>query len=199
MTCVVGLEVDGKVYIGGDSASASGWDIKATRLRKVFKLNGFLIGYTTSFRMGQLLEHQLDIDLQKDTQKDLEYMITTFIEAVRNCLKDGGFAKVENEQETGGQFLVGYRGIVYCIEQDFQVNTSIDGFDAVGCGAHYALGSLWATQDLSNPEERVLKALEVAGHFSNGVCPPYYIECLEAKSTAGELIDRHNELEDFEE
>jgi len=182
VTCIVGLEVDGKIYMGGDSASTSGWNTRVTRLRKVFRLNGFLIGYTTSFRMGQLLEHQLGVDLQKDDQEDLEYMITTFIEAVRKCLKDGGFAKVENEQETGGLFLVGYRGVVYCIEQDFQVNVSVDDLDAVGCGAHYALGSLRATRDSSNPEERVRKALEAAGYFSNGVCPPYYVECLEVKS-----------------
>lgn len=181
MTCIVGLEADGKVYMGCDSSSASGWDMTVTRLRKVFGRNDFLIGYTTSFRMGQLLEHQLAVELQKDNQEDLAYMITIFIEAVRQCLKDGGFTKVENAQEEGGTFLVGYGGILYCVQSDFQVNSNVYGLDAVGCGAKYALGSLWATRALSDPKERVLKALEAAGQFSNGVCAPYYVEYLEAK------------------
>lgn len=182
MTCIVGLESGGKVYMGGDSASASGWDISATRLKKVFKRNGFLIGYTTSFRMGQLLQHSLEVRLQKGDEDDLQYMVTVFIEAVRKCLKDGGFAKVENEREEGGLFLVGYRGTLYEVHSDFQVNSYRDGFAAVGCGDNFAFGNLWATEGLE-PEDRIMKALEAAGHFSGGVCPPYYVECLEGETT----------------
>lgn len=175
MTCIVGLETKSGVLIGGDSAAANGWEIDTTRLKKVFRNGKFLIGYTTSFRMGQLLQYKLSVKPQKKKQSDLEYLATTFIDAVRKCLKDGGFKKVENEQEKGGQFLVGYKGILYIVDSDFQVNSSIDGFMAVGCGSDFALGSLWDTRNLS-PKKRVRQALKAAGHFSNGVCGPYYIE-----------------------
>ena len=59
MTCIIGLVADGRVYLGGDSAAVHGWTRRRTRLRKVFRKGPFLVGYTTSFRMGQLLEHQL--------------------------------------------------------------------------------------------------------------------------------------------
>lgn len=174
LTCIVGLETETGIIIGGDSAAANGWDIHASRLKKVFKQGEFLIGYTSSFRMGQLLQYKLSVEQQKNEQSDLEYLATTFIDAVRECLKEGGFRTVENEQESGGQFLVGYKGKLYAVDSDFQVNSSVDGFMAVGCGASFALGSMWSNQNLS-PKKRVKKALKAAGHFSNGVCGPYRV------------------------
>lgn len=180
MTCIVGLEANGRVYIGGDSSSASGWSVDASRLRKVFRSGDFLIGCTGTWRMTQLLQFSLDVRLQEDNEDDLQYMVLGFIEAVRKCFKEGGFAKVENEQEEGGKFLVGFNGKIYTVEQNFQVCSSSDGFCAIGCGDDFALGNLWATRGMA-PEKRVLIALEAAGHFSGGVCPPYYIECLETR------------------
>ena len=69
MTCVIGLEHKGEVYIGADSAATSGWAVSATRLPKVFLVNEFLIGYAGSFRMGQLLQHKLQIEHVKNLSK----------------------------------------------------------------------------------------------------------------------------------
>lgn len=173
MTCIVGLETENGVIIGGDSAATSDWDIHETRLRKVFKRGEFLIGYSSSFRMGQLLQYKLSVEQQQEGQTDLEYLATTFIDAVRKCLNENGFTKIESGQEEAGQFLIGYRGRLYIVESDFHVNSNTDGFMAIGCGANFALGSLWANKDLP-PKERVKQALETAGHFSNGVCGPYH-------------------------
>ena len=172
MTCIVGLETETGVIIGADSAAASGWDTSATRLQKVFSVGEILIGYTDSFRMGQLLQYSLVLDDQQDGQGNLEYLATTFVSAVRKCLADGGFQKTENDQETGGQFLVGYRGHLYVVESDYQVNSYHDGMAAIGCGKDYAMGSLWNSDGA--PEVRIMQALQTAGHFSNGVCGPYY-------------------------
>lgn len=174
MTCIVGLETEKGVLIGGDSASSDGWNMNITRLRKVFKRGEFLIGYTTSFRMGQLLEYRLSVKQQEKEQSDLEYLATAFIDAVRGCLKDGGFKKVENEQEEGGTFLVGYKGQLYMVGADFQVNSSTDGFMAVGCGREYALGNILSSKNLLS-KKRVEQALEAASRFSNSVREPFYI------------------------
>ena len=175
MTCIVGIEEDGVVYMGGDSASIAGWDGYETRLRKVFKRGEFLIGYSTSFRMGQLLQYRLHVDPQDESQEDLEYMATTFIDGVRECLKHGAFTKVEDEVEKGGSVLVGYRGVLYRVDSDMQVNSSRDGFMAAGSGEPYALGYLLGTRGLY-PENRIIAALETAGHFCVGVSPPFYVE-----------------------
>lgn len=177
MTCIIGLIHDGRVYMGADSMSASGWDARTTKLKKVFRLKGkFLIGYTTSFRMGQLLEHRLEVAAQNG-EDDMAYMVTVFVEAVRSLLKDNGFSKVDNNKETGGQFLVGYNGRLYLVDSDFQVNEHADGFDACGCGQDYALAAMKALEDLP-PRERIKRALEIVASFSNGVQGPFYTKVL---------------------
>lgn len=51
MTCIVGLEHNGRVYIGADSAGVSGWDLTVRADKKVFRNGSFLFGFTDSFRM----------------------------------------------------------------------------------------------------------------------------------------------------
>ena len=66
MTCIVGLADGENVWIGADSASggANGWAITRVVAPKVFPLQikevdqWLLIGYTSSFRMGQILEQE---------------------------------------------------------------------------------------------------------------------------------------------
>lgn len=177
MTCVVGLVHGDRVYVGVDSAAISGWTRRATNLRKVFRRGPFLIGYTTSFRMGQLLEHQLDVPPQAERQSDMEFMVSVFVEAARRLLKERGFAKIEGNTESGGQFLVGYRGNLYSIESDFQVGEMSDGFDAIGSGAEVALGAMMALSG-EKPSARIRRALEIASHFNMGVSAPYHIRSI---------------------
>lgn len=182
MTCIVGLVQRGTVYIGADAASVSGWTSRVTKLPKVFRRGPFLIGYTTSFRMGQLLEHALEVPPQVTRGRgvehdDLRYMVTVFAESVRQLLKDRGMAKVEANTESGGQFLVGYRGRLYSVQADFQVNEMADGFDAVGSGAEFALGAMLALKG-TPPVARIRRALEISAHFNMGVCPPFVVRSL---------------------
>jgi len=178
MTCIVGIAQDGKVWIGADSASADDWCVRQTKLPKVFKTGNFVVGYTTSFRMGQILQHHLSVRSQYEDEKDDQFMVRAFAEAVRECLKEHGFAKIENNVEKGGTFLVGYRGHIYCMDDDFHVNEHADGYDTCGCGYPFALGAMMALQQ-ELPEARIMHALEIAAHFSGFVKPPFHIEILE--------------------
>ena len=177
MTCIIGLEHNGKVYIGADSASASGWQVLETRLPKVFLRGEIVIGYTTSFRMGQILQHHLEVRPQEEGETDDAFVVCVFIEAVRECLKKHGFTKIENNVEEGGFFLVGYRGILYKIADDFQANSMAGGFSAIGCGEKYALGAMQALEHLP-PRKRIMKALKIAAHFSGGVRGPFNVRKL---------------------
>lgn len=148
MTCIVGMSYEGKVYIGGDSMASDGYSKQATALRKVFRVGEFLIGYTSSFRMGQILQYHLEVRHQQDGETDERYMVVAFIEGVRQCLKDKGYAKVDSNMESGGQFLVGYRGHIYEVASDFQVNHWTSGIAACGAGQDYALGAMFALDRL---------------------------------------------------
>lgn len=177
MTCIVGIAQHGTVTIGGDSAGVSGWDLTIRADPKVFQRGPFLIGYTSSFRMGQLLRFRFDPPAHHSpTLDDFEFMATVFIDAVRSCLKAGGFAKKSSEQEEGGGFLVGYRGRLFSVGSDYQVGESVDGYAAVGCGDSPALGALYATRHMLDARERARIALEAAERFNIGVRGPWVIE-----------------------
>lgn len=173
MTCIVGLVCDGDVYIGGDSAGATGYDLVVRSDRKVFRNGDFVFGFTSSFRMGQLLAHGFEVPVRRPECDVMSYMVTDFIDAVRARLKHGGFSATKDSVETGGTFLVGYAGRLFHISDDFQVGESSHGFDACGCAATIALGSLQSTRSWSHPLDRLKESLEAAEIFSAGVRSPF--------------------------
>jgi len=176
MTCIVGL-VDGKnVIIGGDSAASAGFDIDVRSDSKVFTNGKMAFGFTTSFRMGQILRYSLKIPKHPKKQDTFQYMVTKFIDSVRNCMSDSGFKKVVSEQEEGGTFLVGYRGRLFKIYSDFQVAENSFPYEACGCGEAYSKGTLNALSDIKiDSIDKVYKALSSGSKFSAGVCPPFRI------------------------
>lgn len=180
MTCIVGLTENGITYIGGDSLGSNGFSKVSRRDKKVFKLKdtkNAILGYTSSFRMGQLLMYATDlIDKRDEPGIDHEYLVTKFIPKVIELFESGGYSKVKSGEKSGGVFLLGYKEKLYKIESDFQVSESFDNYDACGCGEDFALGSLKSTEDLNLcPEVRIRMALQAASKFSVGVAPPYYI------------------------
>lgn len=174
MTCIVGLVDNGSVYIGGDSAGVAGLSISIRSDEKVFQNGPFIMGFTTSFRMGQLLRYKFDPPQQTVGQTDMQYMVTDFIDGVRRCFAANGFG--DKDATSGGTFLVGYKGKLYVIQSDYQVGIPSELYDAVGCGTDLALGSLFSTQESDlNAEERVIMALKAATAFSAGVAPPFLL------------------------
>jgi ATP-dependent protease HslVU (ClpYQ) peptidase subunit len=181
MTAIVGLVHRKTVYIGGDSAGASGWSLTVRADSKVFHNGDYLFGFTTSFRMGQLIRYALEPP--RPTGETDRFMATAFIDAVRECLKAGGWAKKDSEREEGGTFLVGVRGRLFTVYEDYQVAEAADGYAAVGCGDELALGALFATAGTRMPpERRVEVALSAAERFSAGVRGPFV--CLSQPSAS---------------
>jgi len=176
MTCIAALSINGTVYMAGDSAGCDNVSVTLRADQKVFILkNRFIIGFTTSFRMGQLLRFSLTVPSQKKSQDDFQFMCTTFINAVKKCFKEGEYGEGQNETE-GGEFLVGYKGILYKVQSDFQVEKSMEDYSACGAGEDFALGSFFSTNKLNiEPEKRILCALKAAAKFSLSVKEPFYI------------------------
>lgn len=185
MTCIIGIEHAGGVTIGGDSAGLSGWSKTIRADEKVFTVGDYVMGFTTSFRMGQLLRYHLQVPGPDDWDVD-KYIATTFIDAVRDTLKEGGWASTDNGQEKGGDFLVGIAGRLYTIYSDYQFARASKGYAAIGCGTDIALGSLHtsAQQDKvlmahgiapTSPERRAKLALKAAVALSGGCAPPFTI------------------------
>jgi hypothetical protein len=175
MTVIVGIAQDGIVHLGGDSAGVAGYTITTRADAKVFANGPFVFGFTTSFRMGQLIRYAWIPPEPPRAPGDLDrFMATAFIDGLREALKAGGWAAKENEREEGGTFLVGVSGRLFQIADDYQVGESTAGFDAVGAGDEIALGALHATSygRMSAPR-RLQIALEAAERFNTGVTGPF--------------------------
>lgn len=178
MTCIVGLVEGNTVWIGGDSAGVGGYSLTVRADEKVFRNGPMLFGFTSSFRMGQVLRYAFDVP-DHDPRTDIDkYMATTFVDALRECLKKHGVASKSNEVESCGTFLVAYRGQLFCVQDDYQIAKAVDQFDAVGCGHDVAKGSLFATSNVIG-RERVETALRAAERYSAGVRGPFHISKIE--------------------
>lgn len=185
MTAIAALKENGVVYIGGDSAGVGGgYSLSLRKDPKVFKVGQFVIGYTSSFRMGQVLRFgengclKLDdfTEKQIESKDPFEFMVRDFVPRIRYMFKEAGFASVSSNAEKGGTFLVGWKGHLFKIESDFQVGEPIDAYDACGCGEKIAVGALSVLKDLDiKAQQKVRKSLEAAEHHSAGVRGPFLV------------------------
>lgn len=180
MTCIAGFVEGSTVWIGGDSAGVAGYDLTVRADQKVFRNGPMIFGFTTSFRMGQLLRYALTVPDHDPRQPVEKYMATTFVDAVRSCLKKHAFTTVKDGVEMGGTFLIGYSGRLFLIDEDYQVCETVDGFDACGCGAQIAKGALHATSHVGTVtgQARLELALSAAERHSAGVRRPFHFESL---------------------
>jgi len=181
MTCIVGIEHEGKVYMGADSIGVDGWQRTVMDFPKVFHVRDLLIGCAGSIRALQLLRYNLDVRARNDSEDDMEYMVTGVADTARRLFKDSGWSHIENNKESGANFLVGYRGRLYAVEDEFSVVRMQQPYWALGVGKVYALAAiltLRSERDDLTPEHQINRALKVASELSIGVHPPFHIESL---------------------
>ena len=180
MTCIVGIVDNDKVWMGADSCGCDNYNKFIRKDTKLFKNGEFLIGYTSSFRMGQLLRFQCSFPkYTKDLYEDeYQYMCTDFIEEIRAVFRDYGYSRIDSNENSGGTFLVGFNGRLFEVADDFQVGELIIPYNSVGSGKLYAIGSMHTQYNygnVNNPKAFLEAALEAATEFSIGVEGPYTI------------------------
>jgi ATP-dependent protease HslVU (ClpYQ) peptidase subunit len=189
MTCIVAVTNGQSVLIGGDSAGVREHEMRVRANAKVFRVGSYAIGFTSSFRMGQILQHstQLPEPPAGVDPADLErFMVVEFVDALRQVFKDSGFAKTlaitrnqitESGQEVAGVFLVGVIGQIFEIREDYHVARPATPYSAVGLGAQLAFGALHALESFPelSLQERTLKALEASEAFSAVVRGPFQL------------------------
>lgn len=192
MTCVVGIEYDGRVYMASDSSSVSGWDKTSISFPKMFYVRGLMIGYTSSFRMGQILEYELDVPARASGESKIGYIIKSVVPAIRSVLKDHGYMGSDSERrEYGGQLMIGCDGELFVVHSDFQVSRNSCGYAAIGVGAAYAYGSMFSSGNLAgdaSPDVRLHEAMTAAAEFCIGVSGPISIGFVGSSYRIGDSI-----------
>ena len=177
MTCIVALRHNKKIYVGGDRCGASTTTKTVMANSKVFKLdNRFVVGYTSSFRYGQLLQFHVKCPKQKPKQTDMEFMVNTFVDTLRTMLKQHGYLRINSNREEIGTCIVAYKGNMYEIQDDLAVLQHAFEYVCVGSGTYHAEGSLFTREGLiEDPKQRIIMSLQAASTFCPGVSGPYDI------------------------
>lgn len=184
MTCIVAVADGKKVVMGGDSASSDDTIFYVVTNPKVFKVGEFLFGACGSFRLIDLLHYSFADALKKQKvprRMDKErWMRTVFVDILREVIGKGGLKEVEHGKESSdGSFIVGFRGSVYVVQEDFSI-LSFASYIAAGAGESAALGALHALRDSGKtPKEKVRRALEASESNCPQVRRPFIYEEIE--------------------
>lgn len=162
MTCIAAMvDGSGRGHIACDSLGSNHHTKSVYRTPKIFRREEFLIGFTGSYRMGQILQYNLDLPPRKVNQSDEDYLHADFIGAVRGAFSDNGFGD-------SGEFLLVYHGRIYTHQSDHSLLESIDPFETSGSGEDYARAALHTTTALSPdalPVDHLRHAIETAARY----------------------------------
>lgn len=176
MTCIVGLITDSGLIFGADSLVTDDSGNKATLLdRKVFIKNNILFGFCGTLRFGQLVKHRFSPP-SLGKSKDIDaFVYQKFVPDLQKFFTDNGIIKIE---ENDFEFLIGIRKSIFSIGHDFSVVQTSLRYHAIGSGADFAAGVMYATKSLSSDTQRITLALEAASLHDKNVSKPFYFESL---------------------
>ena len=173
MTCIVGCIHNGKVFLAGDQLGSNGYyKENHEKLTKVFKVGEFLIGYTTSFRMGQILQYSWTPPTIYHGQDEDSYIFNDVVKSLSSVFEANKYGKKDGVEESTGVFLVGWRGRLFTVQSNLSV-LEHDHFAACGCGEDYARGAMYTLSESGHldddPVEFLSFAIKSAAYFSCGV------------------------------
>ena len=136
-----------------------------------------LFGIAGSGRVTQLLKYQFEIPEHRPSMSAREYMGSAFTQALRELFQVNGYLKQKDGYDSfGASFLVGYQGMLFHVEDDFQAGLCQRGFDAVGIGRSEALAVMTFAKSLKMAPKAVLTAaLKTVEETNIGVKRPFKI------------------------
>lgn len=177
MTCIVAFKTEeGHSVIAGDYMASNGHNFHKVANSKVFsKSDKCAVGYTSSFRMGQILEHYWTLPPRTEGQELENYINVTVIESLRATFKTYGYGMKNGLEDLGGNFLLLYGERIY----EVQYNYSVLDYDleviAVGSGSDAAQAALYCLLPvkLENVEEMLMKVFEATSMVTATVSPEF--------------------------
>jgi len=173
MTCIVAIKDENQIIMASDSGSIdtdSMFTLHRADRKMVIKDNRFLIGFAGSYRIGQIVISSF-MPARNDSDDPSKYMRTDFINGMRESLSENG--AITNNSMDNTSFLIGYAGLLFWIQEDFQVAEVSYEYMAIGSGYEIALGSLFSTEGMK-PEERLTIALRASMEFKAGIRAPFH-------------------------
>lgn len=166
MTIIAAFKGPDGLFIGGDSLAADSNASVYMEDQKVFGFNGFSFGYAGSFRFGQVLNHCFCPPPHDPRLDDQTYMVSVWVENLRETLQTYGVLKSESgvdEIGDGGLGLIIYRDQIYMLQGDLSIIRLATPYGAIGVGESFAVGAMYALMDSELGAKDILeKGLQAA-------------------------------------
>ena len=145
MTCIVWVVANWKVFIGWDTQGTDDEYSKDIRMdEKVFRNGEFIIWFSGSYRVGQILRYCLDFTLDPTEKEKIEkdfmsYMCCDFVTHVRDSLEKNLYSDAKKDKKVWEMsILIWYKNKLVQICEDFQVWECKNPFDSVWCWVAFA-------------------------------------------------------------
>lgn len=174
MTCILGLEDKGQVWLGSDSYLGDADSRDILDRPKWFRKGPLVLAYYGGFREAQVLEHSLTIRQPRRNEKPMTFLTNAVAKVVQEGMDANGVHR--NNGEVGAGFLLVYSGLLYTLQEDFSVVRSRRGYAALGIGSAYALGALAALRTRLPPREAITEALQHTCDWCPQVSKPITVE-----------------------
>lgn len=166
MTCIVGLVGTKGVLIAGDAQGSTEWTKREDAGVKVFNLmDTVAMGYCGSGRFGQILQYHMDdLDEPPLAMDEHRWAVHDFIPYLRALTEEHGHLHVRHNVEEFGPsaFLLGVRGRLFAVWNDFSVDEHVHPYEAIGSGGETAMGVLHAAYGETREPLYDRELLEVA-------------------------------------
>ena len=179
-TCIVAVKDRGVVHFGADSLVSSEYNKFTSAQTKLVRLGDLLVGVCGSIRVYNVVACDVTPPTRTDNKSsDYRYIVSSLVPELRERLRAAGALMTENGFDSiEAHLLIGYRGNIYWIDDEFQVIQPDADYWAAGSGREYALGSLYSSRTLGDPRQRIQLALEAASAFVPSVAAPYVFESI---------------------
>jgi len=178
MTCIIAMTYKGKVHMIGDCEGSDGF-IKAQYKKnpKCFKNGDFLVGHTTTFRLGQILQYEWNVPEKLQSQSENDYLYKTVIKSLKSTFDNNFFGHKDGVDFEGGTFILGYKGRICVVESNLQL-LEYEDYASCGCGAYHANAAMEAFKltgwEKTRPEFMMLDAGKIAQKMVTGVNFDHY-------------------------
>jgi len=172
MTLIAAIkDTKGHIHMLGDSSAIYGEGDVVRGIRKdhkVFIKGQYGIGYSGSFRTGEIIQHIWQPPKYTGRVPIERFMRTTLIESIRKAIEKG--------KGEISPMLFALDGHILNVQEDYHIGESIDPYEAIGSGEQFALGGLHALKATNlSTRTKLLKVAEAAEYHSNQVMGPFHI------------------------
>jgi len=173
MTCIVAFRNKEKnIILAGDKMGSDSFTSMISKVPKVFTNDDFAIGYTSSFRMGQLLQHVWLPPQRKVDQSTDNYLYSDVTASLRKMFKENGFG--DDDTNEFGNFIMIYEDRILEMQDEMSFLEHETDIVSVGAGCYHATAAMQLLLDYESDNETILtKLFDLVGYNIVSVSTQY--------------------------